>query len=135
MISINQFTNQKILFLVTLVSCLSLSVSNAVAKDTDKNKTTDYTEENIKDTEKYVLYESVYFGLSPIEIIGLHCSLINEPSNFLKNKYPTIINDPGFTNRPVNNTICTMAKNGLLQFKSTDKFKAELKELELKHNP
>lgn len=132
MISINQFTNQKILSLLTLVSCLSLSVSNAVAKDTDKK--TDYMEENIKDTEKYVLYESVYFGLSPIEIIGLHCLLINEPSDFLKNKYPTIINDTGFTNRPVNNTVCTMAKNGLLQFKSTDEFKAELKELEFKYN-
>ena len=54
MISIHQFTNPKILSLVTLVSCLSLSVNNAVAKDTDKK--TDYTEENIKNTEKYVLY-------------------------------------------------------------------------------
>ena len=132
MISINQFTNQKFFSLVTLVSCLSLSVSNAAAKDTDKK--TDYKEENIKDTEKYVLYESVYFGLSPIEIIGLHCLLIHEPSDFLKNKYPTIINNTGFTNRPVNNTVCTMAKNGLLQFKSIDEFREELKELEFEHN-
>lgn len=132
MISINQFTNQKFFSLVTLVSCLSLSVSNAAAKDTDKK--TDYKEENIKDTEKYVLYESVYFGLSPIEIIGLHCLLIHKPSDFLKNKYPTIINNTALTNRPVNNTVCTMAKNGLLQFKSTDEFREELKELEFEHN-
>ena len=35
--------------------------------------------------------------------------------------------------KPINNTICTMAKNGLLQFNNENEFKKELKELEDKH--
>lgn len=108
-----------------------LCISNALAKDLEQKN--NYTEENIKDTEKYILYESVYFNLSPVEVIGLHCLLVNEPSDYLKGKYPKIVNDTGFTHKPINNTICTMAKNGLLQFNNENEFKKELKELEDKH--
>ena len=131
MISINQFTNPKILSLVTLVSCLSLSVNNAVAKDTDKK--TDYTEENIKNTEKYVLYESVYHGVSVATIIGLHCLTVNEPSKFIKDTYKEL-NHPVFKDKKVNKKICDMAKDGLLKFDSIDEFEAEIKKLESKHN-
>ena len=51
-----------------------LCISNALAKDLEQKN--NYTEENIKDTEKYILYESVYFNLSPVEVIGLHCLLV-----------------------------------------------------------
>lgn len=79
------------------------------------------------------MYESVYFNLSPVEVIGLHCLLVNEPSDYLKGKYQKIVNDTGFTHKPINNTICTMAKNGLLKFNNENEFKKELKELEDKH--
>ena len=108
-----------------------LFISNSLAKDLEQKN--NYTEENIKDTEKYILYESVYFNLSPVEVIGLHCLLVNKPSDYLKGKYPNIVNDTGFTHKPINNTICTMAKNGLLQFNNENEFKKELKKLEDKH--
>lgn len=120
---INKFTLSSAFFF--------LCISNSLAKDLEQKN--NYTEENIKDTEKYILYESVYFNLSPVEVIGLHCLLVNEPSDYLKGKYPKIVNDTGFTHKPINNTICTMAKNGLLQFNNENEFKKELKELEDKH--
>jgi hypothetical protein len=104
---------------------VQLSFNVAYAKD--------FSVEDVKNAEKYVLYESVYHGVSPATIIGLHCLTVNEPSKFIKDYYKEL-NHPVFKDKKVNKKICDMAKDGLLKFDSIDEFEAEIKKLESKHN-
>ena len=100
---------------------VQLSFNVAYAKD--------FSVEDVKNAEKYVLYESVYHGVSVATIVGLHCLTVNEPSKFIKE-----LNHPVFKDKKVNKKICDMAKDGLLKFDSIDEFEAEIKKLESKHN-
>ena len=104
---------------------VQLSFNVAYAKD--------FSVKDVKNAEKYVLYESVYHSVSPATIVGLHCLTVNEPSKFIKDTYKEL-NHPVFEDKKVNKKICDMAKDGLLKFDSIDEFELELKELELKHN-
>ncbi|HHR5929646.1 TPA: hypothetical protein ACS7YQ_003855 [Providencia alcalifaciens] len=85
------------------------------------------TKEKIDDTHKYILYESLYFNMTPAEIIGLHCLSTKSPPNSLIEIYPNL-KDDAFAIKDINKNICEMAMKGLLSFEEIDRYTNEMKQ-------